>query len=59
MAGQVVNPWLKILQLSIVKFWHLPLTMPLQPPCMRRITWPMRWAKFFPHIWNPWPWFAY
>ena len=26
---------------------------------MRRITWPMRRGHFPPHIWNPWPRFAY
>jgi len=33
--------------------------MRLQPLRIRRITWPMCSGKFFPHIWNPWPRFAY
>jgi len=34
--------------------------MRLQPLRMRRIMWPMRIeSTFSPHIWNPWPRFAY
>ena len=38
---------------------RIPLTMHLQPLRMRHITCPMPRGKFFPHIWNPWPRFAY
>jgi len=40
-------------------FRRMTLTMRLQPMRMRRITWPMRRGQIFPHIWNPWPPFAY
>jgi len=38
---------------------RIPLTMRVQPRRMRRITWPMHRGKFFPHISNLWPRFAY
>jgi len=39
---------------------RIPLTMCLQPLRTRRhITWPICRGKFFPHIWNLWPRFAY
>ena len=38
---------------------RIPLRMCLQTLRMRRITWPMCTNKFFPHIWNRWPRFAY
>jgi len=41
------------------EFWHLPLTMRLEPLRMHRITSSMHRGKFFPHIWNPRPRFAY
>ena len=45
------------------EFWLLTgyrtLTMHLQPLRMHRITWPVCRGKFFAHIWNPWPRFAY
>jgi len=34
-------------------------TMHFQPLRMLHITWPMHRGKFFRHIWNPWPRFAY
>ena len=34
---------------------RIPLTMRLQPLRMRRITWPMRWGKFFPYLKSPTP----
>jgi len=66
MAGYVVNSSTKFEYLKAIRSWvissdishRIPLTMRLQPLRMRRITWPMRSGKFFPHIWNPWPWFA-
>jgi len=68
MAGHVVNPSTKFENPTAIHSWvmssdisrRLPLTMRLQPLRMRRhITWPMCRGKFFPHIWNTWPWFAY
>ena len=71
MAGHVVNPSTKFEDPTAIRSWvigsdishRIPLTYrsdcSLQPLRMRRITWPMRSVKFFPHIWNPWPWFAY
>jgi len=66
MEGHVVNPFTKfedptatILELSSDISHRIPLTMHLQPLRMRRITWPIHRGKFSPHIWNPWPRFAY
>jgi len=68
MAGHVVNPSTKFENPTAIHSWvmssdishRIPLTIRLQPLRMRRhITWPMCRGKFFPHIWNPWPWFAY
>ena len=60
-TGSTPPPSLKIslsvLELSVLSSdtsHRIPLTTRLQPLRMRRITWPMRWGKFFPHIWNPW-----
>ena len=63
----VINPSTKFEDPAAIRSWvissdishRIPLTMRLQPLRMRRITWPMRSGKFFPHIWNPWPQFAY
>jgi len=67
MAGHVVNPSTKLEDPTAIHSWvmrsdishRIPLTMRLQPLRMRRIMWPMRRGHFFPHIWNPWPRFAY
>ena len=67
MVGHVVNPSTKFEDPVAIRSWvissdishRIPLTMRLQPLRMCRITWPMRSGKFFPHIWNPWPRFAY
>jgi len=67
MAGHVVNPSTKFEYPTAICSWvlssdicrRIPLTMRLQPLRMRRITWPMHRGKFFPHIWNLWPRFAY
>jgi len=67
MAGHVVNPSTKFEDPTAICSWvissdishRIRLTMRLQPLRMRRITWPMCSGKFFPHIWNPWPRFAY
>jgi len=66
-GGHVFNPSTKFEDPTAIRSWvmssdishRLPLTMPLQPLHMRRITWPMHRGKFFPHIWNPWPRFSY
>jgi len=67
MAGYVINPSIKFEDPTAIRSWvmssdishRIPLTMRLQPLRMRRITWPCVGGKFFPHIWNPWPRFAY
>ena len=67
MAGHVVNPSTKFEDPVAIRSWvmssdishRIPLTMRLQPLRMRRITWPVRRGHFPPHIWNPWPRFAY
>jgi len=67
MAGHVINPSTKFEDPMAIRSWvmssdisrRIPLTMRLQPLHMRRITWPMRRGQIFPHIWNPWPRFAY
>ena len=68
MAGDAVNPS-KFEDPVAIRSWvmssdishRIPLTMRLQPSLrMRRITWPMRRVQLsLPHIWNPWPRFAY
>jgi len=66
-AGNVVNPFTKFEEPTAIDSWvmssgishRIRLTMYLQPLHMRRITWPTHRGKFFPHIWNPWPQFAY
>jgi len=67
MSGHVINPSTKFEDPTAIRAWvmssdishRIPLTMHLQPPRMYRVRWPMHRGKFFPHIWNPWPWFAY
>jgi len=69
MAGHVINPSSKFEDptAKLIRSWvmssdishRIPLTLRLQPLRMRHITWPMHRGKFFPHIWNPWPRFAY
>jgi len=60
-------PSLKIIGRSSLDLWvkkspmgyHWQCVCRLQPLRMRRITWPTRKGKYFPHIWNLWPRFAY
>ena len=67
MASHVVNLSTKFEDPAAIRSWvissnishRIPLTMRLQPLRMRRITRPMRSGKYFPHISNPWPRFAY
>jgi len=35
--------------------WHCVLWL----LCMHHVTWPVCRVKFYPHIWNPQPWFVY
>ena len=64
--GHAVNPS-KFEDPTAIRSWvmssdislRIPLTVRLQPLCMHCITWPMHRGKFLPHIWNPWPQFAY
>ena len=71
MAGHVINPSTKFEDPTAISFWvmssdvshripYWQCVCTLQPLRMCRITWPMRrGANFPPHIWNPWPRFAY
>ena len=58
-------PSLKILWLSILELWVLtsPIGYHWQCVCSHCACAVSRdlcvEGKFFPHIWNPWPWFAY
>ena len=58
-------PSLKILRLSVLQLWVLtsPIGYHWQCICSHCICAVWRdlcvGGKFFPHIWNPWPWFAY
>jgi len=66
-GGSRVQPSTKFEDSTAIRFWvmrsdishRIPLAMCLQPLRMRRITSPMCRGKFFPHIWNSWPRFAY
>jgi len=67
MTGRVINPSTKFEDPSAIRSWvtssdishRIPWTMHLQPLRMHCITWPMCRGQIFPHIWNPWPRFAY
>jgi len=50
--------WPSVTELRVLNIWsHFPYLK--QSLRMRRVTWPLTGGKNSPHVWNPWPKFAY
>jgi len=50
--------WLSVTELRVLNIWSHFCYLK-QSLRMRRVTWPLTGGKNSPHIWNPWPQFAY